>query len=248
MTAMQTIGVSAITRKLKQQLAETGIILETGTDFRFFKRVIASLPNKNQLGPRFDPDNKTFDPNGAFWIIGRDPDGRVVHTQALCLENLRGMSLARYLEDEFTTFFPYTPDPKRTKYFAGPSSHVIRGTTCYHGELWLLGGNNRFRGMGLAAPLVRLAILTAMEIWDPDYIFGFVRVEVITKGLAARAGFLHMEPDSLIWSKQGEQQVNKAWMTWLGREDLIHLLNMTAMDMELPMVERTLRFGLQQVA
>ncbi len=248
MTVLETMGHSAIIRKLKEQIVETGMKLETGTDFQVFKEIVSQLPNKTQLGPRFDPENNDFDREAAFWIVGRNHAGQVVHTQALGLTNLHGRTLSQFLERHFTDFIPFETDPRVTRYFPGPGQRMIRGTTCYHGELWLRGGESGFRGMGMAAPLVRLALLEAMRAWSPDYIYGFMHTDTICKGLAARAGFLHMEPDSITWARLGETKVTKHWTTWLGREDLVHLMNLTAMDMELPMVERTLRFGLKQVA
>ncbi len=218
---------------LREQVRNSGIFLETGTDFQFFKEITLKLQRDTQLGPKFDPDCDRYVVGTAFWVIGRNASGKIVHTQAISLENLTGLSLSTYLQKRFTEFIPFQTDPQFTRFFPGPGSRSMLGVICYHGEFWLQGGANCYRGVGLATPLTRYALLLAMMIWSPDYIFAFMRSEIAHKGLAAKAGFMHTEPDSITWKRMGDSKIHKSWTVWLGREDIHHLMKLTAIDLGL---------------
>jgi GT2 family glycosyltransferase len=40
-------------------------------------------------------------------------------------------------------------------------------------------------------------LLTAMQRWNPDYIFGFMARTVAFKGFAERMGYMHNEPGAV---------------------------------------------------
>ena len=48
------------------------------------------------------------------------------------------------------------------------------------------------RGVGLAGDLSRLAHAIALTEWNPDYIYGFVRKELVLKGFPLKEGFMRM--------------------------------------------------------
>lgn len=212
-------------------LATRDIYLETGSDFSIFENVSKQQQKTTNLGPKFNPRIAELNDDTAFWIIGRNGKGEVVHTQAVCIIDLNGQTLATYLGKHFSEFFPYKLDKRRSCYQSGPNSQAIKGSVCYHGEFWLKGGKNGSRGKDLTAPLTRFAMAVSLLKWSPDFIFSFMREVVICKGLAARAGFYHSEPNSLVWSVPGDEKQSEAWTAWANREDIRHLLKVTLTDM-----------------
>lgn len=208
-------------------IATRGITLEFGSDFSEFQEALKDQPERHSLSPRFDPRSNDLDEETAFWITGRDAQGEIVHTQAVRTVDLGGLTLGSYLAAKFRDFTPadYAIDKSQSRYRGAPGSRAIAGKVCYHGELWLKGGPGGYRGAGMTAVLARLAIVTSLLKWAPDYIFGFMFPLAACKGLAAREGYMHTEPGTLYWALPGQEELMEIWTVWMGREDIRHLLH-----------------------
>ena len=214
--------ISSITELVRAQ----GITLETGSDFREWREILKGQPERNALAPKFDPERNDLNEATAFWIMGRDPQGEIVHTQAARTIDLDGHSLANYLQARFCEFTPagYEIDKARSLYRSAPGSRAITGNVCYHGELWLKGGPAGYRGAGMTAVLARLAMAMCLLKWAPDYIFGFMFPLAACKGLAAREGYMHTEPGTIYWAPPGQSDKVEEWTVWMSREDIRHIL------------------------
>ena len=212
---------------------ERGIKLEVGSDFEAFQAAIGTQPERNDLAPKFNPKGNIFGENDAFWIKGTDTSGEVVHTQAMRRIDLEGGTLATYLSERFCEFTPaaFQIDEDASRYQPAPGSRSIRGQVCYHGELWLKGGPSGFRGAGMTALLARLAMVMGLVKFAPDYIFGFMFPIAACKGLAAREGYMHTEPNSLLWSVPGETKLVEEWAVWMAQDDIRHLLTIQPQDL-----------------
>ena len=214
--------ISSITELVRAQ----GITLETGSDFREWREILKGQPERNALAPKFDPERNDLNEATAFWIMGRDPQGEIVHTQAARTIDLGGHSLANYLQASFCEFTPagYEIDKARSLYRSAPGSRAITGNVCYHGELWLKGGPGGYRGHGLTAALPRLALALAHMAWSPDYMFGLVHPMAACRGLAAREGYMHLEPGGILWQRKDRDEIYDEWMVWMSHSDLEYLL------------------------
>ena len=223
MTSQDIFTASRFIATIAELVRTQGVSLEVGSDFAVFQRALRSQPERGALAPRFDPETNSLSESTALWILGRDPQGEVVHTQALRLIDLEGLTLARYLENRFRDFSPgsYRVNVEKSRYRSAPGSRSIAGTVCYHGELWLKMG---YRGAGMTAVLARLALVMALLKWSPDFIFGFMFPLAACKGLAAREGYMHTEPGSLFWALPGGSEDLEAWTVWMGRDDIRHIL------------------------
>jgi len=208
-------------------IAQHGVTLETGSDFRIYKNAISHQPEKGPVMPNFHPDYNKFDENTAFWMIGRDNEGQIVHTQAVRLLDLNGDSLANYIEGSFEEFTPkgWVFDAEKSQYYAPPGCHQIKGTVCCHGEFWLKGGNTGQRGAGMTILTARLAMVISLMKWAPDFIFALMTSNTICKGLAARAGFMHTGQMNRFWFLPDDEESVEAWAVWLTNHDIFHLLN-----------------------
>ncbi len=204
-----------------------GISLEIGSDFSLYEAHVKSQPRRHAVGPFFSADNDYLCEATAFWIVGRDNKGELVHTQAVRTLDLEGKNFTHFMDKHLVDFFPYEIDEEKTGYYPSPESEKICGTVCYHGELWLSTGNVQSSFTGLVALLSRLAMAVSVTRFHADYFFAYIMSRNANRGLAARCGFMHTDPNSVVWSVPGGVQDAEAWSAWVSRKEIFHLNIMT---------------------
>lgn len=205
-------------------LAESqGLFLELGADFQLYAERIALHRQDQPVGSPFDHDRHVLRQVNGFWIMGRNRQGQIVHTQAMRLIDLAGDSLSDYLKAQFRLFPPagVALDLQNSEYRAGPWAGRIRGKTCYHGEVWL---TESWRGTGMSTVLVRLAFALCLLRWSPDYVFGFMPKAAAFKGLATREGYMHHEPGCLRWRRTQSGEDLEGFLVWQSRADIEHII------------------------
>ena len=215
-----------------EQIADRhGMMIEVSSDFEAFRQIRATQPERPPISPVFDPQVCEINAGNGFWIKGTSETGELVHVQAVRLEDLTDTTLAEHLSKHRQVYAPpgVEVDLKQSRFCATPSSRIITGKVCYHGELWLKGGRKGYRGHGLTAALPRLALALAHLAWTPDFMFGLVHPMAACKGLAAREGYMHLEPGGILWQRQGLQEVYDEWLVWMSHNDLQHLLRFAPM-------------------
>ena len=214
-------------------LARHGISLTIGHDFEEYRALLAQARPDHILGAPLDPDLHEMTAANAFWIVGRDIDGQIMHTQAMRMLDLEQRPLGDYLRRRFREFPPsgVDLDLKRSRYRAGPGAQRMRGRIAYHGEFWMGGDPGKYRGSGLSCVLGRYAFLMALQAWDPDYVFGFMQKAVAFKGFAERHGYMHTEPGALRWFIKHQEQPIEGFLVYMGREDLRYILDMPLTDL-----------------
>ncbi len=215
-------------------LARAGIELSIGHDFESYRSILADARPDHILGAPFDPSIHELNPDNAFWIIGRNVKGDIMHTQAMRMLDLGGKNLAEYLRHGFRDFPPsgVDLDLPRSRYRPGPGAGQISGEVCYHGEFWIGATPREFRGAGLSSVLGRHAFWQAVQRWNPDNVFAFMQKAVVYKGFAARHGYMHTEPGSLRWFLRGNDTPIEGFMSYMNREDLRFILDMPMSEFE----------------
>lgn len=208
-----------------------GLTIEMGSDFKLYDSYVTKYRSHQPLGNPFDPTLHDMSEDNGFWIIGWNKEGELVHTQAMRLYDLEGLTLAEYLDYSFHEFPPsgLDIDMDRSNYRPGPGARRIAGKTCYHGELWVKG-DDRYRGTGLPGMLARFALASCVLRWSPDFIFGFMPEKYAFTGLAEREGYMHTDPGALEWYAKGANAPLKGFMTYMGRDDLNHLITLCPRD------------------
>lgn len=146
---------------------------------------------KQALGAPFDSDIQNLNEGNAFWLMGGDLDGDLMHTQAVRLLDLKHENLGWYMFNRFREFPPAIPDLDldRSLFRASPSARNITFRMIYHGEVWMSDKPGLFRVNGLSKLLARCGLLKAMQRWNSNYIFGFVARTVAFKGFAESMGY-----------------------------------------------------------
>ncbi|MEQ6249059.1 hypothetical protein ABMC89_09235 [Sulfitobacter sp. HNIBRBA3233] len=209
-------------------LNEYGIGLEVGYDFEMYRKHLAKARPDHTLGAPFDPLLQDIRPGNAFWIIGRNREGDIIHTQALRMLSLAEMTVADYLAANFRAFPPSDVDLDlpRSRYRAGPGARRMTGQVAYHGEFWIGGADKQFRGQGVSCVLGRYGFWEAIQHWDPDHIIAFILKPVAFKGLVERAGWMHTDPCALRWFERDNEIPMETFMAYMHREDLSFLLEL----------------------
>ncbi|WP_234834097.1 hypothetical protein [Sinorhizobium meliloti] len=75
----------------------SGLHLAMGDNFEEYVGITRRIAGKVPTFPSFRPDCADLQSGTAFWIIGRDRDGKVAYVQAMRLDDLSNTSLAEHL-------------------------------------------------------------------------------------------------------------------------------------------------------
>ncbi|MFK7746041.1 MAG: hypothetical protein AB8B47_13380 [Roseobacter sp.] len=209
-------------------IRNNGVTIETGSDFEQYREILAFARPDHTLGVPFDPQRQPLNPENAYWMVGLDDQGEVVHTQALKRLNLSQTNLGDYMSTNLQEFEPPMGgiDYSKSQYRPGPGAKRMSGVVTYHGEFWLGGDPGQFRGTGMSSLLARHAFLTAMMRWDPDYFFGLMSRSLVMKGFSARFGYMHTDPNAIRFAFKHAPDVFDVVMGYNSNEDLRFLLDM----------------------
>lgn len=205
-----------------------GIKLEIGYDFEIYRELLAEARPDHILGAPFDPNVQELTPLNAFWIVGRSEDGKVMHTQALRMLELGGMSVGEYFTTSFREFPPsgVDIDLERSRFRAGPAAKKMRGSCVYQGEYWIGNGNTGLRGRNLSGALGRFAFVQALNHWDPDHVMAFMVKSTAMRGLAEQGGYMHTQPGALRWFIRGNDTPVEGFMIHMSRDDIQYVLDL----------------------
>lgn len=220
MTASQLFNTISNVSNLISELKTSGISLEIGDDFSVFRRVRNKQSDRSGVFPMFDVASSYVDASNAFWICGFGENNEVVHTQAIRLLDLQSQTLTEHLREHRHKYITpgSTPDPDNTHFSHLPVLDRISGQVGYHGEFWIKGGTIGRRNTGLTSVLSRIAFEVSMNLWSPDYIFGFVPTPLATRGVAVRYGYTHCEFG--VWYGPEQEVTSEEMLVWMSREDL----------------------------
>lgn len=213
-------------------LQRYGVNLTIGYDFAEYRDVLKAARPDHELGAPFDPNIHDLNKHNAFWMIGTNRDGDIMHTQAIRMLDLAGQCVSDYFLKRFSEFPPsgVDIDLNRSRYRAGPGAMRMSGNVAYHGEFWMGGAPGEYRGTGISSVLSRYGFWEAMQHYDPDHIVAFMAQAVAFKGLAERTGWMHTEPGALRWFPEGRDTPIEGFMAYLHREDLHYLLDIPLSD------------------
>ncbi len=206
-----------------------GVELEIGSDFESFQETSFLEAGKGHVAPMFDPARSNILTEPGFWMKGRDRSGRLMHTQAVKLIDLSEETLEEHLERHLNDYRPSGEhvDAAKSKILLSPSVARICGKVCYHGEIWLRGGEDGYRGSSLSAILPRMMITLALLEWSPGYIFGIVTAGNGCRGFSLRAGYNGVDQSSILWHRPGKPEQLEEWVAWISGEDAIHNLKIS---------------------
>lgn len=145
------------------------------------------------LVPVFDSEVGGFDDDNGYLIVGRDPSGDVVLTQAARLYTLTGTTTLR---DEVESMRLFYADPGRSRgpnewcRITCPSAATMSGRITFSGAVWY---RPDYRRLGLVSILGAAAKAYGFTRWYTDVTLTFMAESVFAGGTWRRAGFEHVE-------------------------------------------------------
>ena len=215
---------SAVTR-LTGCARDKGLSLAVSDDFDALLEAVRLAPQRAPVAPAFDPRENELGAQNAFWVLGTDERDQVSHLQAVRLVDTGRKTLKQHLKEHLLDYAP----PSCTLDLAASGSQAaaaerFSGRLCYHGELWLRGGPDGFRGRGLSAVLTRLGIVLAYLRFAPAMTFALVSSWSIEKELTDAYGYINAEPRGAVWSIAGREKSMEEWLVWITGDELNVLL------------------------
>lgn len=208
-----------------RELEDAGIRVEIGDDFAKYRAYRVQQTDRGPVYPMFDVASSFIDRSNGFWVCGFDPSGALIHTQAVRLFDLSGISLAAHLNTHRHKYITpdSTPDPDLT-FFKGPAGlETITGQVCYHGDFWLKGrGLGGPRSQGATALLSRVLFEIMVGTWNPSFVFALVPKQLAAKGMHLRYGYTHCEPGQ--WLGPDELVTDEDHLIWMGAKDMANML------------------------
>lgn len=213
--------VSSVLRELE----DAGMRIEIGDDFSKYRTYRNSQTKRAPLYPMFDVGSSYVDGSNGFWICGFGESGELIHTQAVRLLDMSGVSLEQHLRMHRHKYITpdTTPDPDLTFYSGPEALGTITGRVCYHGDFWLpstgLGG---LRSQGATSLLSRILFEMMYHSWSPDFVFALVPKQLAAKGAHLRYGYSHCEPGK--WIGPDQQITDEDYMIWMSAKDMASAL------------------------
>lgn len=206
-----------------------GLHITMGEDFEEYVGITSRLPGKSPTYPSFRPDCSYLPPGKAFWIVGRDQDGRVAHVQAMRLYHLSNTDVAEHLGSlrawfADPTFIAGSGSSSRCN---APTGRAMTGLVAYHGDIWL---REDFRGRGLSTFIGRIAFGLAWAKWSPDFIYALVADWHVQKGVVDQYGYLHQEPHGSVLHLPAHGIDDDDWLVWLTRDELLKTVHASSVQ------------------
>lgn len=226
MSALSLYSMIVNVSNVINELKAAGMRIEVGDDFVAYRRLRNAQTERSGLYPMFDVSCSYVDQTNAFWVCGFDENDQLVHTQAIRLLDLSGVTLAQHMNMHRHKYITpnSTPDPDMTFYTRARALEKISGKVCYHGEFWVKGIQRGLRKQSFTPLLSRLAFELARKTWNPDYVFGFVPTALAMKGIQMHYGYTHCEPG--VWHGPDQQVTDEDSLVWMDREDIAHFLHL----------------------
>lgn len=208
-----------------EELEQAGMRIEIGDDFSEYRLYRNGQSERKSMYPMFDVARSYVDESNGFWICGFNEADELIHTQAVRLLNLSGVSLGHHMNVHRHKYITpnTTPDPDLTFYSGPDALGGITGKVCYHGDFWLpargLGGP---RAQGVTPLLSRILFEVMYRNWEPNYVFALVPKQLAARGAHLRYGYVHCEPGS--WVGPDQQVTEEDYLIWMNARDMANAL------------------------
>jgi hypothetical protein len=174
-----------------------------------------NLDSWGLLIPMFDPRVSDIPPGNAMCLLVRDASGQIVATAGGKFLDASERSFKQIVKDG--DFFSLRRVNGRLPIEAeihAPVAATLHGHLAYCGGIWV---HPEVRGLRLPALLSRIINACMLTLWDPDFVMGFVKPDVVGSDLYKRYGYKRAEPSLVV--KQDQRTVYEGTFLWMTRTD-----------------------------
>jgi len=181
---------------------EAGLRLRVRHDFD--ELLYVNRQNRNAgwypLVDAFNPEYVDLTPENAFWTSGENEAGEIVTTRITRIYNWVGTNL-----EEQARVFWYGKDDGQPCIVTAPAAKQISGVVAGGGAFWV---RPDYRGQHLSHWIPRIGKALACARWPLDWLFCYIGIEHVRRGLAVNYGQKHLS-HSVFYpgSPRGEQVV-----------------------------------------
>lgn len=218
-------------RILSEQLKEVGLSWEYITDQTMFSKMCEDLTNRNPTEP-FDFPYFDFTEMNAFFIVVKNDASEIVSLQAARMENIGRKKLADYwgnIDREGQQIRLYAQHDKEAVLgnMHSPGAFQIDRCVVFHGNLHT---NREWRRRGVSGIFSRLGLLTILNRWRPDYVYGLMDPFLASEGWAVHSGYQQAEPSGVHWKVPPKHIGKDDYLVFNTFDQLLHLMEVTAND------------------
>jgi hypothetical protein len=149
--------------------------------------------------PLFDPACGGITDDNSFCILGHNPQGEIVATQAARLYDWADTSF----HEEASSLRLFYAEPERLKgereevEVTAPAARTLTGAVIFAGGIWY---RPDYRGIGLPYILPWLSRTYAYTRWKHDFSLSIMAEEIYKRGMAQRSGY--SKADWEVWLRR----------------------------------------------
>jgi hypothetical protein len=184
----------------------------------FEEMAYANARNMNSWGlliPMFDPRISDIPSGNAMCLVVRDASGQIVATAGGKFFDATERSFKRIVADgDFFSLRRVNGRLPIDAEISAPVAATLYGHLAYCGGIWV---HPDLRGLRLPALLSRIVNACMLTLWDPDFVMGFVKPDVVGTDLYKRYGYERAEPSLVV--KQEQRLLYEGTFLWMTRTD-----------------------------
>ncbi|WP_306028465.1 hypothetical protein [Stappia sp. MMSF_3263] len=176
--------------------------VETGNEVSDFELIAKSF-EKGVVGEHLNRRINTLPPNQVLWIVARDRNGIPIGTMAARYDIVQGWDLAHFIREYWARAYtgvgknPVEIEEESLRYAKG-----IQGPWVYIGEGFV---ESEFRNKGISKILIQILILLSFDEYNPSLIYGWMRPNLINRGINTSWGFHNTIYPGVRWMSAPKQ-------------------------------------------
>jgi hypothetical protein len=173
------------------------------------------IDNWGHLIPMFDPRVSDIPADRAMCLAVRDAKRDIVAMAGGKYFDATERSFKRIVEDgDFFSLRPVDGQCPVVARMHAPIADSLYGDLAYCGGIWV---HPDVRGLRLPALISRIVNACMLTLWDPDYVMGFVKPDVLGSDLHKRYGYERAEPSLIV--HQADRKLYEGIFLWMTRTD-----------------------------
>ena len=158
-----------------------------------------------------------------------DDEGILRACQCIRFEQLGELSLEAFHQVQFGRIHAgHFSKGKPADYQINPAAKQITGKTVFHGDL-IVSPKHRLPA-GLLETFCVMSFFLALQKWDHDYSWAYLREKHVRSSVAMRYSLLHQYPMAILWEEKPDVHFTSDWFAFNSRSDIEYLAKVTILN------------------